>query len=127
VVVQNSEELRGIRERWAAYPRSAAYRTTPIINGLIAELKTYKRIADAHDNANQDGWVFWRRNHISLPLWYKVAAEVALVMCSSASVERVFSLLNCMFDEHQHQALNDYKEASIKIMYNENYRQGKQY
>jgi hypothetical protein len=27
-----------------------------------------------------------------------VAAEVALVMCSSASVERVFSLPNCMFD-----------------------------
>jgi hypothetical protein len=39
--------------------------------------------------------------YISVPLWHKVAAEVALVMCSSASVERVFSLLNCMFDDHQ--------------------------
>jgi hypothetical protein len=65
-------------------------------------------------------------HYISLPLWYKVAAEVALIMCSSASVERVFSLPNCMFDEHQHQVLNDYKEASIKIRYNENYRQRKQ-
>ena len=60
-------------------------------------------------------------------VWYKGAAEVALVMCSSASVERVFSQLNCMFDKHQQQALNDYKEASIKIRYNENYRDKKQY
>jgi hypothetical protein len=28
LVVQNSEELRGIRERLAAYPRSAAYSAT---------------------------------------------------------------------------------------------------
>lgn len=32
-----------------------------------------------------------------------------------------------MFDEHQQQALNDYKEASIKIRYNENFRAKKQY
>jgi hypothetical protein len=35
----------------------------PIMNGLIAELKTYKRIADADDNAIQDGWAFWRTLH----------------------------------------------------------------
>jgi hAT family C-terminal dimerisation region len=98
----------------------------PIIDGLIAELKTYRRIADDFNNGDEDGWSFWRRYYTSLPLWYRVAAEVALVMCSSASVERVFSLLNCMFDEHQQSALNDYKEASIKIRYNENYRDRKQ-
>ena len=38
-----------------------------------------------------------------------------------------FSLLNCTFDDHQHQALNDYKEASIRIRYNENFRDRKQY
>ena len=99
----------------------------PIIDGLLAELKTYKRIADNNTNDEDDGWAFWRRHYNSLPLWYKVAAEVALVMCSSASVERVFSLLNCMFDEHQQQALNDYKETSIKIRYKENCRDRKQY
>ena len=57
----------------------------------------------------------------------RVATEVALVMCSSASVERVFSLLNNLFDDFQHRCLNDYKEASIKIRYNENYRDRKQY
>ena len=38
-----------------------------------------------------------------------------------------YVLLNRMFDEHQQQALNDYKEASVKIQYNENYRDRKQY
>ena len=72
----------------------------PIIDGLLLELKTYKRIANTYNNDEEDGWSFWMRYYNSLPLWYKVAAEVALVMCSSASVERVFSQLNCMFDKH---------------------------
>jgi hypothetical protein len=98
----------------------------PMIAGLEAELPTYKKIADSYNNGDTDGWLFWRRYCTSLPMWYKIAAEVALVMCSSASVERIFSLLNCTFDEHQHQALNDYKEASIRIRYNENYLDRKQ-
>ena len=99
----------------------------PLFDDLHAELRTYKKLADGFDREEDDGWAFWRRYYISLPLWYKVAAEVALVMCSSASVERVFSLLNCLFDDHQHQCLNDYKEASVMIRYNENFRSRKQY
>ena len=99
----------------------------PLIAGLQSELRTYKKLADEYDDEDGDGWAFWRRYYISLPLWYKVAAEVALVMCSSASVERVFSLLNCLFDDSQHRCLNDYKEASIMIRYNENFRAKKQY
>ena len=99
----------------------------PLIPGLQSELRTYKKLADEYDDEDGDGWAFWRRYYISLPLWYKVAAEVALVMCSSASVERVFSLLNCLFDDSQQRCLNDYKEASIKIRYNENFRDKEQY
>ena len=66
----------------------------PMIDGLLEELPTYKRLADEYMNDNADGWLFWRRYCNSLPLWYKIAAEVALVMCSSAAVERIFSLLN---------------------------------
>lgn len=100
---------------------------TPLMARLLAELPTYKKLADGYDSDDVDGWVFWRRYYTSLPVWYKVASEVALVMCSSASVERVFSLLNCLFDDHQHRALNDYKEGSVRIRYNENYRDRKQY
>ena len=52
----------------------------PMIDGLLEELPTYKRLADEYKNDNADGWLFWRRYCNSLPLWYKIAAEVALVM-----------------------------------------------
>lgn len=99
----------------------------PLFDGLKAELRTYKRLADNFNDPDDDGWMFWRRFFVTVPIWYKVASEVALVMCSSAAVERVFSLLNCLFDDQQHQCLNDYKEASIMIRYNENFRERKQY
>lgn len=97
------------------------------LDGLRAELRTYKNLADNFNAEDPDGWLFWRRYFIRLPLWYKVAAEVALVMCSSAAVERVFSLLNCLFTDQQRKCLNDYKETSITIRYNENFREKKQY
>ena len=63
----------------------------PLMNQLQRELRRYKQLADEFQY--EDGWAFWRSYYNSLPYWYKVAAEVALVMTSSASVERVFSLL----------------------------------
>lgn len=75
----------------------------------------------------EDGWAFWRSYYNSLPYWYKVAADVALVMTSSASVERVFSLLNSRFNDQQQRALKDYKEASLRITYNERFRDNIQY
>lgn len=93
----------------------------PIFNQLKAELNAYKKIADKCDR-EMDTWVFWRTYYLALPIWYKVAADVALIMVSSAGVERVFSLLTTMFDKQQERALNDYKEAAVRIRYNENFR-----
>jgi hypothetical protein len=91
----------------------------PLINGLKLELRAFKLIADRCD-ITMDRWEFWRTYYLSLPIWYKVAEEVVLVMVSSASVERVFSLLNHSFDDHQQSALQDYKEATVRLRYNEN-------
>jgi hypothetical protein len=93
----------------------------PLFNGLKSELNAFKLIADKCD-ITMDRWEFWRTYYISLPIWYKVAEEVVLVMVSSASVERVFSLLNHSFDDHQQSALQDYKEATVRLRYNENWR-----
>ena len=82
-------------------------------------------MADAFESA--DGWIFWRSYYNSLPTWYKVAADVALIMTSSASVERVFSLLNSRFSDQQQRALRDYKEGSVRITYNERFRDNIQY
>lgn len=97
----------------------------PIIDQLRRELRKYKQLADAFESA--DGWTFWRSYYNSLPTWYKVAADVALIMTSSASVERVFSLLNSRFSDQQQRALRDYKEGSVRITYNERFRDNIQY
>jgi hypothetical protein len=97
----------------------------PLIAALKRELRTYKEKADAYEN--DDGWLFWRTFYNVLPTWYKVAADVALVMTSSACVERVFSLLNSRFSDQQQRALQDYKECTLRIMYNETFRDKIQY
>ena len=97
----------------------------PLMDQLQRELRRYKQLADEFQY--EDGWAFWRSYYNSLPTWYKVAADVALVMTSSASVERVFSLLNSRFNDQQQRALKDYKEASLRITYNERFRDNIQY
>jgi hypothetical protein len=92
---------------------------------LKRELRIYKEKADAYEN--EDGWLFWRTFYNVLPTWYKVAADVALVMTSSACVERVFSLLNNRFSDQQQRALQDYKECTVRIVYNETFRDKIQY
>jgi hypothetical protein len=91
----------------------------PLFGQLQSELVKYKK-TDKCD-LEMDTWAFWRTYYLELPVWYKVAAEVALIMVSSAGVERVFSMLN-NFSKQQQNALNDYKEASVRIRYNENFR-----
>ena len=58
---------------------------------------------------------------------YQSAVQVALVMTSSASVERVFSLLNTRFTDQQQKAIKDYKEGSVRITYNDSFRELIQY
>lgn len=86
--------------------------------GLRAELEEYRNIALAHD-PDADQWSFWRHYQLRLPVWYKLACNVALIMTSSASVERLFSLYEGRFGDQQQGALEDYKEAGIMLRYNE--------
>jgi len=86
--------------------------------GLRAELGEYRTIALAHD-PDSDMWSFWRHYQLRLPVWYKLACNVALIMTSSASVERLFSLYDGRFGDQQQGALEDYRESSIMLHYNE--------
>jgi hypothetical protein len=55
--------------------------------------------------------------------WCAPAPVAALFQSSSAAAERVFSMLSWMFGEDQDAALQDYKEASLLLRYNELWRQ----
>lgn len=89
---------------------------------LALELPAYHAAAAAADWQEQPhshaAWAFWRRNSLRLPHWARAAKEVALVMTSSGSVERVFSVYESVFNEQQDMALEDRRAASVMIRYN---------
>ena len=67
-------------------------------------------------------WEFWKTNAILCPTWFKAACEVAIVMTSSASVERMFSLYDSLFNDYQQNALEDYKSGAVMLHFNEKQR-----
>ena len=102
---------------------------------LLAELPLYHELATiAFANLPNDLtgnvikptpdelWHFWIANSLRLPSWYLAAGQIALLMTSSACVERVFSLYDSLFDESQESALEDRREASVMLRFNRNQR-----
>jgi hypothetical protein len=62
-------------------------------------------------------WEFWRVHCLLLPNWFKGGKEV-----SSACVKRIFSLYTTLFDDFQRRTLEDCKEFSVMIHFNEGQR-----
>jgi len=95
------------------------------IDNLQAELSDYKKIADAtvQNLPDEDDVTFWKRHQLVLKYWYIVSREIAIITPSSATVERLFSLLSQGFDKSQDSCLSDYKAASVSLRYNRNFGQ----
>ena len=91
-----------------------------IIQGLTAELPRYLAVADGADlQTEEEKLQWWSRN---LPSWSSVVKKVLLVQPSSASAERVFSIMNNFFTNQQDAALEQTVEASVMLCYNQNQR-----
>ena len=95
-----------------------------IIQGLTAELPRYLAVvvdgADLQTEEKKLQW--WSRNEANLPNWSSVVKKVLLVQPSSASAERVFSIMNNFFTNQQDAALEQTVEASVIPCYNRNQR-----
>mmetsp|Transcript_8882 Transcript_8882/g.28070 ORF Transcript_8882/g.28070 Transcript_8882/m.28070 type:complete len:292 (+) Transcript_8882:74-949(+) len=61
---------------------------------------------------------WWRINGSSFPAWARAARVVFALSPNSASCERVFSLLESMFDEEQRSTLADALQAALMLRYN---------
>ena len=61
---------------------------------------------------------FWRLNKVRLPYLALLVRYAYCITPSSASVERVFSLLKNSFGAQQNLSLEDYIEASLMFQYN---------
>ena len=58
------------------------------------------------------------------PYCYKAAKVVAITQPSSATVERVFSMLRAMFGEQQTSMKGDKKSLGLKYRYNRRFDEG---
>jgi len=65
-----------------------------------------------------DNLVLWWRERHSLPAWRKFAHRMFLMQPSSASVERVFSILTGVFGKQQSQSISDYIETTLMLKCN---------
>ena len=94
---------------------------------MTVELAKYKSLADSEtilqgDEVQIGLWEFWIKHQLDIPSLFLGALEAALIMPSSGTAERVFSLLNQGFSNNQCRALEDYKESSVMLRYNDNFR-----
>ena len=61
---------------------------------------------------------WWKNHGLSTGAWCDAAEIVFSLTPNSASAERVFSLLKCMFGDNQDSCLADLVQASIMLRYN---------
>ena len=62
---------------------------------------------------------FWSTHGEKFKEWSKAARIIFSFTPSSATCERVFSLLKYMFGETQMSSLSDYIQAALMLKYNE--------
>ena len=90
------------------------------LSGLKQELPLYlSKVVDLSESVESFDCLKWWKIHAKeLPMWSGAAQMVLLVQPSSASSERVFSLLNSSFKDQQECSLQDYVETSLMLQYN---------
>ena len=97
--------------------QSLSFLTSADITNLKAELPLYLA-ATEELSPTVDPTKWWERHREDLPHWASAFRKVVLLQPSSATAERVFSLLTNAFGHLQESSLKDYISASIMFQYN---------
>lgn len=93
---------------------------------ITQDLKTYHDLAiieaakDRLERCNY--WEFFIENALRIPHVFEGAKEAALLAPSSGASERVLSFYSTTFTSSSHSSLEDLREASIMIQYNDSMR-----
>ena len=88
---------------------------------LVEELPNYLAIADGEAIETEEGKVQWWATHAAaLPNWSTAVKKILLVQPSSASPDRVFSLLQNAFSKQQEATLEETVKTSVMLGYNDN-------
>ena len=69
-----------------------------------------------------DRWTFWIRHKLNLPKLFDIASDIALIVPSSCTVERLLSLFDKRYSSTQEHALEDLKATGTMLAYNRIFR-----
>jgi hypothetical protein len=87
-----------------------------IFSSLDRELAEYLAATDGVSmNSEDKKLTLWAANSKTLPNWSAFVQKLLLLQPSSASAERVFSLLNNVFNGQQDSSLTVYLESSVML------------
>ena len=64
-------------------------------------------------------FIWWSDRKLKLPNWFRVFGEAVIFQPSSGCSERIFAILRWMFTDARQRSLEDNKETSIMLRFNE--------
>ena len=89
------------------------------IASLVDELPCYLAKADGVQMTSEsDKIAWWSSNSETLPHWSAVVKKVLLVQPNSAAAERVFSVMESLFNGQHDSAVEETVEASVMLSFN---------
>ncbi len=90
-------------------------------NTIVDEDNNDEQQADTKGETSDIYLEFWKHQVLELPIYSNLARKVLSCSPSSATVERLFSLLSC-FDDNSSSSLADMIKARTMMRYNYNFR-----
>ena len=108
-----STPLTALRDEIQAYfPATPCLAPDTIRLDCLAELEKYKHFAVQAmqigvEPTPNEMWEFWRKYMLQLPHFFAASTDIALILTSSACVERIFSLYVGMFSDEMFNTLED--------------------
>ena len=102
--------------------------TDYVIKDMVKQLPRYLAAAQSdprsnylphtHDGEGGANALWWDKHGPDVPAWNDAFRACLLLIPSSCSAERVFSMLKATFSSNQERALNDLRELSVMLQFN---------
>lgn len=136
-----NEMIRGEIIYLYSFPFIDRSQNDKFLKPFIDELPTYQSLCEKYVNEEKEEeednnaeeeeqkekneadrfLLFWKQNVLTIPKFAELAKRILSCTPSSATVERLFSLLSS-FNDNQSSALADYAKGRTMIRYNQNFR-----
>ena len=112
-------DLKWFEHYACRYQRSMERLMIPDYLGRLPEVSATEEVSSDFEHAQSNAILKWWTNNRVLTHWIDLLVVAVQLQPSSGSAERVFTMYTWMFDDDQDNALEDYKDTTLKMRFNE--------